>query len=276
MEEGKVKIVGILMVLLVVMFVSFTITGCGTLRNGRGWGQDAIYPLDLGRIPHAASHAFFDLETLIPTAGALVFNAGGFDRKVSDWATRRTPIFGSNRAADNAYSPLTTSLKYEWLLTVVATPSGENPKDAVFSKMKGFAVGWVAQQATSRTTSFINDQTGRIRPDGSDNRSFPSSGSTNAFTYATLANRNLDSIPVLEKVKVPLKIGNILLATTVAWSRVEAGKHFPSDVLVGAALGHFITAFIYDAFMGLPEDGRFALYVSPSKHERMIGLAFVF
>jgi predicted small secreted protein len=276
MEEGKVKVASILMVVLAVMFVSFTVTGCGTLRNGRGWGQDAIYPLDLGRIPHAAYHAFFDLETLVPTAGALVFNVGGYDRKVSDWARRRTPIFGSNKAADDAYSPLETSLKYEWFVTVFATPSGENPKDVVLSKMKGWAVGWVAQQATSRTGSFINDQTGRIRPDGSDNRSFPSSGSTNAFTYATLANRNLDSIPAPEEVKVPLKIGNILLATTVAWSRIEAGKHFPSDVLIGAALGHFITALIYDAFMGLPEDGRFSLYVSPSKHERMIGLTFAF
>jgi hypothetical protein len=276
MEERKVKIVDKLTLLLALIFASFIATGCGTLRNGRGWGQDAIYPLDLRRIPRAAYHAFFDLETLVPAAGAAVFTIDNYDRKVSDWARKHTPIFGSNKAAENAYTPLETSLKYEWLVTVFATPSGENPKDIVLSKVKGWAVGWAAQQAASGTASFINDQTGRIRPDGSDNRSFPSSGSTNAFTYSTLANRNLDSIPVPQEVKVPLKIANIFLATTVAWSRIEAGKHYPSDVLIGAALGHFITALMYDAFMGLPEDGRFSLYVSPSKHERMIGLTFVF
>jgi hypothetical protein len=276
MEKAKVNTIGISMVLLAVTIISFVVTGCGTLKNGRGWGQDAIYPVDLKRIPRAAINALIDPQTLIPMAGALVFTVNGYDRKVSDWARRRTPIFGSNKTAENAYSPLRTSLEYEWFLTVLATPSGENPKDIVFSKMKGWAVGWVAQEATSRTTSFIKDQTGRTRPNGSDNLSFPSSGSSTAFTYATLANRNLDSIPVPEEVRVPLKIGNILLATTTAWSRVEAGDHFPSDVLAGAALGHFVSAFIYDAFMGLPEDRRFIFCISPSKHGAMIRLAYAF
>jgi membrane-associated phospholipid phosphatase len=49
----------------------------------------------------------------------------------------------------------------------------------------------------------------------------------------------------------------------VAWARVEARKHYPSDVLAGAALGHFLTAFIHDAFLNLPEDGSvdFSVYV---------------
>ena len=39
-------------------------------------------------------------------------------------------------------------------------------------------------------------------------------------------------------------------------ARVGGRKHFPSDVLFGAALGHFLTAFIHDAFLNLAEDGR--------------------
>ena len=57
-------------VLLAAAFMILTMTGCGTLENGRGWGQDAIYPLELKRISHAAYHAFFDLQTLLPAAGA--------------------------------------------------------------------------------------------------------------------------------------------------------------------------------------------------------------
>ena len=79
-----------------------------------------------------------------------------------------------------------------------------------------------------------------------------------------------------EKIRVPLQIGNIFLATGVGWARVEAGKHYPSDVLAGAALGHFLSAFIYDAFIGLPEHRRLGIYVEPNKHGAMVGLSFGF
>jgi hypothetical protein len=41
------------------------------------------------------------------------------------------------------------------------------------------------------------------------------------------------------------------LAAATAWARVEAEKHYPTDVLAGAALGHFLTAVIHDSMMGL-------------------------
>ena len=262
--------------LIAVAFILFTMAGCGTLQNGRGWGQDAIYPVDLKKIPRAAIKALIDPQTLIPLAGAAVFTVNGYDRKVSNWARRSTPIFGSNKAAENAYSPLRTSLRYEMYVTLLATPSGEDLKDIVSSKLKGWAVEWVAEEATSKTTNFIKDKIGRTRPNGGDNLSFPSSGASIPFTYSTLANRNLDSIPVPEEVRVPLKIGTILLASATAWSRVEAGQHFPSDVLVGAALGHFISVFTYDAFMGLPEKRGFLFNISPLKHGAMIELGYTF
>lgn len=71
------------MVLLAMIFVSLSVAGCGTLRNGRGWGQDAIYSVDLKRIPRAAFNALVDPETLIPMAGAIVFSINGYDKKVS-------------------------------------------------------------------------------------------------------------------------------------------------------------------------------------------------
>ncbi len=93
-----------------------------------------------------------------------------------------------------------------------------------------------------------------MRPDGSDDESFPSGHTSHAFAFATLANRNLDSLDYLEDVRAPLQVANTVLASGVAWARVEARKHYPSDVLFGAALGHFLTAFIHDAFLNLPED----------------------
>lgn len=42
------------------------------------------------------------------------------------------------------------------------------------------------------------------------------------------------------------------LASAVAWARVERGRHFPSDVLAGAALGHFLSAFCRPLLACLP------------------------
>lgn len=66
------------------------------------------------------------------------------------------------------------------------------------------------------------------RPDGSDNKSFPSGHTSVSFAAAaTLQNR------YGWKVGVPAQ----LVAAFVGLSRVEANKHHVHDVLVGAAIG---------------------------------------
>jgi len=54
------------------------------------------------------------------------------------------------------------------------------------------------------------------------------------------------------------------MASGTAWARVEAGVHYPSDVLAGAALGNFLTAFIHDAFLNLPEESSVGFFIQPS------------
>jgi membrane-associated phospholipid phosphatase len=66
------------------------------------------------------------------------------------------------------------------------------------------------------------------------------------------------------------------LAAGTAWARVEAQKHFPSDILAGAALGNFVASFVHDAFLGLPDDRRLALAVTPSRGRVVIAVAFDF
>jgi membrane-associated phospholipid phosphatase len=263
------------MVLLAMIFISLSVTGCGTLGNGRGWGQDAIYPVDLKRIPRTAFNALLDPQTLIPAAGAIVFTINGYDKKVSNWATQHHPIFGSEQNARNASDYLLYALDVDAVGTALATPSGDDPKNWVYSKAKGVGVEGAAELVTAGMTSLIKDATGRKRPDGAG-KSFPSGHASGAFSSATLANRNLDSIPVSDEVRIPLKVGNILLATSVAWARVEGREHYPSDVLVGAALGHFLSAFIHDAFLGLSKDKSFGVAISPSKGGAVAELYFGF
>jgi len=232
------------------------LAGCGTLENDRGWGQDALWPVDLERVARAGRDALLSPGTWVPLAGAGVFALGDLDDRVSDWASEHNPLFRSQRGAADASDFLVGLLGAEALGTALAAPSGDTPGDWAFAKLKGGAVEVGAILATKSLTDGLKRASNRERPDGSDDESFPSGHTSSAFAFATLANRNLDSLDLPEGFRAPLEIGNTVLASTVGWARVEARKHHPSDVLFGAALGHFVTAFVHDAFMNLREDGR--------------------
>jgi len=262
--------------LLGIILLSLLFEGCGTLENGHGWGEDAFWPLDSERIVQAAHNAFFDSQTLVPLAGALVFTIDDFDHRASDWAVEHNPIFGSEEHARDASDDLRTALGVEAIVTALATPSGDDPKQWTYSKLKGVLVEFAAVRATDAATGFLKDTTDRTRPDKSSDDSFPSSHTSAAFSYMTLANRNLNYIDLPANLRPVLKVGNTLLATGVAWARVEGRRHYPSDVLAGAALGHFLTAFIHDAFLNLPEDSSFDFAILPTDGGAAIELYFRF
>jgi len=77
-------------------------------------------------------------------------------------------------------------------------------------------------------------------------------------------------------LKPAVKAGNIVVASGVAWARVEAQRHYPSDVLAGAALAHFLTAFIHDAFLNLSEDDDVGFAVLPVEGGAAAMLSFRF
>jgi len=86
-------------------------------------------------------------------------------------------------------------------------------------------------QATAVDLAIVNSLkfiTQRERPDGSSNLSFPSGHAADAFTVATVFSHYYGW-----KWGVPLYAA----AGFIAVSRVEKGKHWPSDVAAGAAIG---------------------------------------
>jgi membrane-associated phospholipid phosphatase len=265
-----------LQILSLTAVVALFLGGCGTLENGRGWGEDALWPLDWDRIARAGRDALCDPGTWVPAVGALVFSIDDFDERVSDWAVEHNPIFGTENGADNASNYLSTVLGAEVLATALATPSGDTPGVWLPSKLKGLTVEAGALWATAGLTDLLKGAAGRERPDDSDDKSFPSGHTSHAFACATLANRNLEFIDSLDGIRPVLQIGNTILASGVAWARVEARKHYPSDVLAGAALGHFLTAFIHDAFLNLPEDGSIDFSIYPMKGGAGLELCFRF
>lgn len=72
----------------------------------------------------------------------------------------------------------------------------------------------------------------RTRPNGLNNKSFPSGHTSNAFAWATVIDHHFGT-----KLGLPM----YAFATLVAGSRIHRGSHFLSDVVAGAAIG-FITA----------------------------------
>jgi hypothetical protein len=251
------------------------IPSCGTLENGRGWGQDAICPVNSKRISRSLYNACVDWGTLIPAGGAVVSSLDNFDERVNSWATGRTPIFGYMDSASRTANYLEGILVAEAFVTALATPSGEDSKEWVYSKAKGLSVELGAELVTAGVTSGLKDISNRERPSGGDN-SFPSGHSSGAFTSAVLSNRNLQQIPMSDNLRFALEVGNLVLASATAWARVEANAHWLSDVFAGAAIGYFFGAFVHDAFMGLPEENPVQVKVVPLHGGAMLSFSFPF
>jgi membrane-associated phospholipid phosphatase len=259
-----------------VVYSLGVVAGCGTLPNGRGWGQDATPWPGWQRVRTAAVDAALAPATWVPVAGALTLQVGDMDKKPSRWASDHTPVFGSQKGADRASDLLRDTTTAASWLTALATPSGERPKGWVMAKLKGVTVGVVAVTLTSGATEILKPETNRSRPDASGVTSFPSGHASNAAVHTTLASRNLESLQLPPWDRTAGRIGLATLMAGTAWARVEAKKHFPSDVLAGMALGHFLGAFFNDAFLGLDRPQRVALMVQRSSAGVMVGVRWAF
>lgn len=213
------------------------------------WGGDVTLLPGWQRIETAATDAVLSPWTWGPALGAAVCGIGDLDRNISTWAQDETPLFGSKRRAEDVSDTLLDAAQFSWLVTGLVTPGGDSTREWVSNKTKGFTVDTAAIAMTNMSTSVLKMRTDRLRPDAADRRSFPSGHASRATVAATLAARNLAYLPL---TPAEVASGRFVFATVAAgtgWARIEGGKHYPSDVLAGAALGHFFGAFIRDAFL---------------------------
>ncbi len=233
-----------------VMAVSLVAGGCSTLPSGRGWGAEATIRPGWEQVRHAVVDAAKDPFVWLPAAGALAFQINSFDRKTSDWARENTPVYGSTENAERWSDNLRTACGFAMAGTLVATPSGTDASEWFENKLRGGAVELAAIGATSLTTTILKSSTGRTRPNGSNDESFLSGHTSSAAVSCRLAKINLDSIEIGSGARLAMDIGLDVTVIGTAWARVEAGAHFPSDVLAGMALGNFFGRFVTDAFLG--------------------------
>lgn len=232
-----------------VLSVVLICSGCSTLASGHGWGAKATARPGWERVRQAAVEAAKDPWVWVPVAGALVFEIDSFDRRTSDWAREHTPVFGSTKNAVRWSDDLRAACGFMMIGTLIATPSGNDSGEWLLNKLKGGIVELAAVGATSITTGMLKDAAGRTRPNGADDESFPSGHSSSAAVSCRLAKINLDSIAIGSGARLATDVGIDAMQFGTAWARVEAGEHFPSDVLVGIALGNFLGRFVTAAFL---------------------------
>ena len=249
--------------------------GCGTLPDGRRWGKDVTLFPSRDRLKRAIKNAVLDPGTWVPAAGAVAFQIDSWDRNLAGWASKNKPIFGSRQNADDASNYLVSALLGTYVITGLATPSGEKRGEWVWNKLKGFSVGAGAVVLTKLSTEGLKDATNRTRPDRSNRRSFPSSTTSLAAVYGSMASRNLDYLDLPWWARTGMRGGVATLMGGAAWSRLEGKFHFPSDVLVGLALGNFIGVFLNDAFIGR-NDPNIWVTVQPTDKGGFLSLNWAF
>ena len=128
-----------------------------------------------------------------------------------------SPAFASDEDWDDAG----TAVRWVLVGAALAAPAVQGDWNGEFQAIGSIGAATLVTQGLKETIS-------KERPDGSDNRSFPSGHTSSAFAAAaTLHNR------YGWKVGLPAHA----LAAFVGASRIEAERHDVVDVLAGAAIG---------------------------------------
>ena len=237
--------------LIPILLLLGCLSGCGTCPQ---------------RLADAAGRAAIHPATWLPAAGALALQIDDWDDNLATWATRHNPVFGTESNADTAGDVLTVGLAASGVGSgYLLSRTEQNPAyDELLAD--GSALGGSAL-ATLGLKGMVN----RTRPDGSDRDSFPSGHSAVAVSGAVLTCQHLQHMNLTQTTRTVAQGSAILGASLAGWARVEAGEHYASDVLAGAALGNFLTHVAHDTL--LPEQTNTQISINPTTTGWIVGLS---
>lgn len=201
------------------------------------------------RLSHAFRSAAMDPVTLVPLAGSLIFSVGDLDEEVSEWAADNNPVYGSKDHAKSWSDGMTLGLVATTGVTALLSPCAvRNNGDCTFGTYSRFIENTIAMVTNEAVTLAAKETFDRDRPSGEDSKSFWSGHASNSFSAAQLSARNIQLMASLDENDKRPRIWLTTVAGATAWARVEAEKHYPSDVLFGAAAGNFISLLIQNYF----------------------------
>lgn len=253
---------------MVVVVLFCGVTGCSTAPDGPAWGAHATLSPGWSRIGGAAADAAVSPATWAPVVAAGLLQIGHADRHLSNWSSDHTPVFGSRHTAKSASDVMLGMSVALYGITALAAPSYQD--NWYSNKARGLAVGAGAAIATEGVVVGLKTGINRQRPDDSGNDSFASGHAALIAVSATMTYGPIDTLPVSDTSRFALKTLAVGLNVGTDYARVEGRKHYPSDVLVGAAIGHFIGVVADEAFLEISPD-RFVPTVNLSRHGGTVG-----
>lgn len=213
------------------------LSGCAAVPGQPPWGSQVDFAPGWDKLGHAVATALKDPLTWAPAAGALACSYGDIDRDLSAWGRENHPLIGGDPEAASDLLLAASGGLYLGSALLADSGSGDQWQR---HKLQGLGSGLTANLTTAGLIYGLKQTTRRTRPDASDRESFASGHSSLAATNAALFSANLEALPLTPPARSILRGSGYALAWGTAWARVEAGQHYPSDVLAGLALGHFV------------------------------------
>jgi uncharacterized protein YceK len=232
--------------LIVIVLVLLT-SGCAS--NGQSiLGKSTTATPGWDRLKQAAKTAVNDPHVWAPVVAAAALQVNDLDHEISDQAREHTPLFGSNADADEMSDKFRDFTEVVQLSTLFLAEGPDEPGDWMWAKSKLLLAQHVAIKSTSRITSNLKSTIGRERPNMRNKKSMPSGHTSKATIQASMAQINIEHLAASDTTKRILDLSMTGSAALTGWARVEAGAHYPSDVLIGYSLGRFI-GHIAEAFI---------------------------
>lgn len=234
------------------------------MKGGGKWGEDATISPGWDRLGQSALNAVSAPETWATAAAGLAFRiADHADKKVTEWAAERTPVYGSQERASRISDDIVNAVETVWIASALATPSGEQAGEWTVNKAKGLGVQAGGGILLTSTVGYIQEATDRRSPDRMYEEGFPSGHIAEVAYFSTLTSRNIDALEWQRGAVTAARVSLGILNAAEAWARIEANQHFPSEAFGSIAVGHFLGAFFHDAFMGILSQPDTALLIEP-------------
>lgn len=198
-----------------------------------------------------------------PIAVASVVALSGQDAKISSWGRKETPLFASQDRAEKRSDQLGDVLEIQgygsWLVL-------DLKEKGLQHKSKQFLAMETGVRSSYWTTYAAKRATRRDRPQSQDKLSLPSGHATAGGAWRNVTAHHLGNRAW------PLNDLNTGIASLKSWARVEAGKHYPTDVLVGYALGSFFTELTHQLWMS-PGSAHSITFL-PTSHSLMVTVSY--
>ena len=211
--------------------------GCST--SNHYLGSSATLAPGWGSLKQAAIQGITDPNVWIPAAAAVALQINDLDQQASDYLSEETPIFGDAENAGEWSDTFKGYTSIAYASAAIAAPGPDNVPEWIGLKALTIGSQWASVQVVYELTGEIKQYTDRTRPDGSNDLSLPSRHATEAAYQAQLAEMNIKHLQIDDEWKRGLNITVNSFAALAGYARIEAGRHYPSDVLIGWSLGNF-------------------------------------